>query len=108
MKTEGMNEDKVNEVIVTFADYVENYFGKDNDIGDIPILVNEHFDEFIDWAYEDLLLDEEDQVVLRGTLDPEYRNSIKKEVVQEFMMIVRLRRGKLLAAEKMTNHSPGF
>ena len=91
MKTYKMSEDKVNTIIVTFADYVENYFNSDNSYDDVSSIVYEHFDEFIEWAYDDFVLNEEAQEALKGNPDPELPDSIKKEVVQEFLMIVRVR-----------------
>lgn len=87
-----MKEEKVNELIVTFADYVEIYYDRDCNSGDVPNIVNEHFDEFIDWAYDDHLIEEAEQEILKGKTDPEFRNSLKKEVVQEFVMILRVKK----------------
>jgi len=86
-----MREEKVNEIIVTFADYAENYYAGDSIPDDVPTIVNEHFDEFIEWAYEDFAIGEEDRETLKGNADPGFRDSIKKEVVQEFLMILRVR-----------------
>jgi len=86
-----MTEEKVNEIIVTFADYVENYYDEESMPDDVSNVVNEHFDEFIEWAYDEFLIGEEDRETLKGNPDPGFRDSIKKEVVQEFLMIVRVR-----------------
>ncbi|MDF1576694.1 MAG: hypothetical protein P1P86_16025 [Bacteroidales bacterium] len=86
-----MKEEKVNEIIVTFADYVENYYDQNSKTDDVSTIVNEHFDEFIDWAYDEFVIDKEDREILKGNPDPELRDSIKKEVVVEFLMIVRVR-----------------
>lgn len=91
LKTYRMNEEKVNVIIVTFADYVENYYEEDNTSGDVSTIVNDHFDEFIEWAYDDFVINEEEQEIMEGNPDPEIPNCIKKEVIQEFLMILRLR-----------------
>lgn len=90
-KTNRMKEDKVNEIIVTFADYVESYYNEDSVFGDVPSIMNEHFDEFIEWAFDDFVIDEEDLVALKGNPDPELRDSIKEHIIQEFLMILRVR-----------------
>ena len=54
-----MREDKVNEIIVTFADYTENYYDQDDIPDNVPTIVNEHFDEFIEWAYDDFAIGED-------------------------------------------------
>ena len=86
-----MREEKVNEIIVTFADYAENYYVGDSMPDDVPTIVKEHFDEFIEWAYDDFAIGEEDRETLKGNPDPRLRDSIKKEVIQEFLMILRVR-----------------
>lgn len=87
-----MSEDKVNEIIVTFADYVENYYDQESMPDEVHNVVNEHFDEFIEWAYDEFLIGEEDRETLKGNPDPGFRESIKKEVAQEFLMILRVRK----------------
>ena len=86
-----MKEEKVNEIIVTFADYVENYYNDESEFCDVSTIVNEHFDEFIEWAYDDFVIDEEDHAALMGYPDPELRYSIKEHVILEFLMILRVR-----------------
>lgn len=86
-----MKEDIVNEIIVTFADYVENFFDENSKTGDVSKIVDENFDEFIDWAYDEFVIGNEDREILKGNPGPDLRDSIKKEVVQEFLMIVRVR-----------------
>ena len=91
-----MKEEIVNKVIVIFADYVENYYDRDSTPADVEGLVNEHFDEFIEWAYEDLVIGEEDAHELVGEAEPAFRNSIIREVIQEFKMILGVRKYKKL------------
>jgi hypothetical protein len=86
-----MKEGKVNEIIVTFADYVENFYDENRNTGDVSGIVNDNFDEFIDWAYDEFLIDNEEREILQGNPVPEFRDRIKKEVIQEFLMIVRVR-----------------
>ena len=87
-----MREEKVNDIIVTFADYAENYYDEDDMPDDVPTIVNEHFDEFIEWAYDDFEIGEEDRETLKGNPDPGFQDIIKKEVVQEFLMILGVRK----------------
>lgn len=97
-----MREEKVNEIIATFADYVENYYDEEDGPEDVPAIVNEHFDEFIEWAYDDFVIGEEDQKSLQGKPDPEFRECIKREVIQEFLMILGVR--KFFAASPEITH----
>jgi len=57
-------------------------------IEDVPGIVDAYVDEFIEWASDDLLIDEKDQEVLKGNPGMEIRESIKKEVIQEFKMML--------------------
>lgn len=94
LKTRKMKEDKVNEVIVTFADYVENYCDRESTADDVPSIVHAHFDEFIEWAFDDFVINEAEQDALKGKPDTRLRKSIILEVIQEFLMILRLRQYK--------------
>lgn len=96
MKTYKMKEEIVNVVIATFADYVENYYHEGSSYSDVPGIVDEHFDEFIEWASDDLVIDEEEETALRGTSDPSFRASMIEEVIQEFRMILGVRKYKAL------------
>ena len=88
MNTNVLNEEKVNVIIKTFADYVENYYDEDNKSEDVSAIVDEHFDEFIDWAYDDFVLSEGEQEALKSNLDLELCDRIKKQVRQEFLVIL--------------------
>jgi len=89
MKTELMNEKMVNVIIETFADYVENYYDDDNNSEDLSKIVDKHFDEFIDWAYDDFVLCERGQEALKSNFNLELRNRIKIEVIKEFLIILK-------------------
>ena len=75
---------------------MENYCDRENTAEDVPAIVDEHFDEFIEWACEDFVINEEDQDILKGIPDTRFRDMLKAEVVQEFQMILRLRKHKVL------------
>jgi hypothetical protein len=90
MKEGGLNEEKVNVIIETFADYVENYYDEDNSSEDVSSIVNDHFGEFIDWAYDDFVLSEADQEALKSNFDVELCDRIKEQVIQEFLKILTI------------------
>ncbi len=83
-----MNEEKINVIIETFADYVENYYDEDNELDDVPNIVNQHFDEFVQWAYDDFVINELEQETLTNRNDRDIHERIRTEVVKEFLMIL--------------------
>ena len=83
-----MNEEKINVIIETFADYVENYYDEDNESDDVPNIVNQHFDEFVQWAYDDFVINELEQETLTNRNDRDIHERIRTEVVKEFLMIL--------------------
>lgn len=83
-----MNEEKINVIIETFADYVENYYDDDNESDDVPNIVNQHFDEFVQWAYDDFVINELEQESLTNRNDWDIHERIRTEVVKEFLMIL--------------------
>jgi hypothetical protein len=84
----GMNEEKINVIIETFADYVENYYDEDNEAVDVPNIVNQHFDEFVQWAYDDFVINELEYETLTNRKDPDLNERIRMEVVNEFLLIL--------------------
>jgi len=89
MKIHDISEKKLNAIIETFSDYVENYFDEANRPEDTPVIVDTHFDEFVDWAYDDFLLDDEDRVFLKDPDNKEIRSHIKREVTQHFQGMLK-------------------
>jgi len=83
-----MNEEKIDVIIETFADYVENYYDEDNESDDVPNIVNQHFDEFVQWAYDDFVINELEQETLTNRNDMDIHERIRTEVVKEFLMIL--------------------
>ena len=83
-----MNEEKINVIIETFADYVENYYDEDNESDDVPNIVNQHFDEFVQWAYDDFVINELEQETLTNRNDRDIHERISTEVVKEFLLIL--------------------
>lgn len=71
MKTGKLDETRLEEIIVTFADYVETYYDEGSDPDDLPDTVNECLNDFIDWAYDDLAINEEERERLKHSTDLE-------------------------------------
>lgn len=83
-----MTEEKIYVIIETFADYVENYYDEDDESDHVTKIVDEHFDEFIDWAYDDFIINEGEQETLKSNSNQDVRNRIKRKVIKEFLMIL--------------------
>ncbi len=88
MKYYELTEERVNVIIETFADYVENYYGEDDESDRVSTIVDEHFDEFIDWASDDFIISEGEQEILKNNSAQDVHNRIKKGIVKEFLMIL--------------------
>ena len=84
----GLTEKRINVIVETFADYVENYYGEDGESEQVTNIVNEHFDEFIEWAYDDVIINEAEQEILKSNSDQDLHKRIKKGIVKEFLMIL--------------------
>ena len=88
MKSEKLDESKLEELIETFAYYVEDYYDDDDEPDDVSNIVDEQFDEFVDWAYDDFVINEMEREVLKNDVDRVTREKIKNEVVGAFLMIL--------------------
>jgi len=88
MKNYELTEVRVNMIIETFADYVENYYGEADESDRVSTIVDEHFDEFIDWAYDDFIISEAEQEILKNNSAQDVHKRIKKGIVKEFLMIL--------------------
>ena len=81
MKKYELTEKKINVLIETFADYVENYYDEDDKSDQVTNIVDKHFDDFIDWAYDDFVINEEELEILKSNSNQDVHNRIKAKVV---------------------------
>lgn len=88
MKSEKLDESKLQELIITFADYVENFYDEDDEPDVVYGIVDEQFNEFVNWAYDDFVINEREQEALKNDNDQETREKLKNEVVGAFLMIL--------------------
>lgn len=75
-------------VIEAFTDYVESYYDENEDSMDVSGIVDKHFEEFAEWAYDDFVLTEEERDSLLDRYEVELRTQIKKTVTSEFLSIL--------------------
>ena len=85
MKKYELTEKKINVLIETFADYVENYYDEDDKSDQVTNIVDKHFDDFIDWAYDDFVINEEELEILKSNSNQDVHNRIKAKVVQDLV-----------------------
>lgn len=88
MKSEMLDESKLEELITTFADYVEDYYDEEDEPDDVSNIVDEQFNEFVNWAYDDFVINEREREALKNDYVQETREKIKNEVVGAFLMIL--------------------
>jgi hypothetical protein len=90
MKTKQLN--RVRRIVITEAliDYIEHYYEESGESDDILFLVHEHFDEFVQWAYDDILISSAERDLLLHGHERELNESIKTAAVQSFSYITDL------------------
>jgi len=75
-------------IIETFTDYVEHYYEENAETADVHKIVEDHFEEFTEWAWEDLVITDEDRDTLSDPGEGELRQVIKRIIVNEFLLIL--------------------
>ena len=88
MISEKMDESKLEEIISTFANYVEDYYDEEDEPADVSSIVNDKFIEFIDWAYDDFVINEGEREAIKKGNDQETGEKIRNEVIGAFLMIL--------------------
>ena len=56
MKTEKINRARLVMITEALTDYLEQYYEEHGEPDDVTYLVRDHFDEFVNWAYDDLII----------------------------------------------------
>lgn len=83
-----MKKEKIDMVIETFTDYVEHYYEENMKPTDVSTIVNNHFEEFARWAYDDFVITKEERDTLLNPGEVELQNKIKQIVISEFLSIL--------------------
>ncbi len=87
MKTEILN--RARRIVITEAlvDYMEQCFEENGETEDILYLVNEHFDEFVKWAYDDIIISSQERDLLLNGYEQQLNERIKTEAARNFSYI---------------------
>ena len=85
---EVMKKERMDIIIETFTDYIEHYYDEDSDPVDVSGIVEEHFEEFAEWACDDFVIDEEERDALLDSKESDLRIKIKQIIVREFLLIL--------------------
>jgi hypothetical protein len=83
-----MKKEKLDVIIETFTDYIENYYDENNEAFDVEGIVDANFEEFADWACDDFVINEEERDALLDDKNLELQKKIKKIIVSEFLLIL--------------------
>jgi hypothetical protein len=83
-----MRKEKIDVIIETFMDYIECYYDETCETVDISNILNDHFGEFAEWAYDDFVINEEERDALLNSNERELHEKIKRFVVSEFLLIL--------------------
>lgn len=85
MKTQKLNQTRVVVIIEAFTDYLEHYCEENGESYNLYEILNDHFDQFTDWALDDFILSKKERDSLINISGWELRESIKKEVLSSFI-----------------------
>lgn len=64
MRTEIMNKSRMVVITEALTDYLEQYYEEQGEPDDVTYLVRDHFDEYVNWAYDDLIISREERDLL--------------------------------------------
>ena len=77
MKTEKLTPARLVVITEALTDYLEHYFEEHGEPEEVTYLVRDHFDEFVNWAYDDLIISREEQNILQSGEHWELTEAIK-------------------------------
>ncbi|MEN8201041.1 MAG: hypothetical protein ABFS28_00500 [Bacteroidota bacterium] len=86
MKTQKLNEARVIMIIEAFTDFIEHTYDEQGETADVSKLVNTVFDEFVYWAFDDLIINEVERDTLLNSKEWAFHESIKREVAGRFII----------------------
>jgi hypothetical protein len=90
MKTHILN--RARKIIITEAliDYMEQCFEEKGETEDILYLLHEHFDDFVNWAYDDIIISSSERDLLLNGHECQLNEGIKAEAAKSFAYITDL------------------
>ena len=90
MKPHMLN--RARKIVITEAliDYLEQCYEENGATDDILYLVYAHFDDFVQWAYDDIIISSAERDLLLHGHESELNESIKAEAAKSFSIISNL------------------
>lgn len=86
MKTQKLNDARVFVIIEAFNDFLEHCYEEKGEYLEVSDIVNDHFAEFIYWAYDDIIINEMERDALLNSKERKLHDRIKKEVSSGILM----------------------
>ena len=86
MITQKMNRARFLMITEALTDYLEHYCEEEHEPFDVSYLANDHFDEFVNWAYDDLIISAGERDLLLNSLERELIKTIKMKAVRGYLM----------------------
>ncbi len=83
-----MKKERIDVIIETFTDYIECYYDENDETIDVSAIVNDHFGEFAEWAYDDFVIDAEERDALLNSHERDLHEKIKRFIISEFLLIL--------------------
>ena len=86
MITQKMNRARFLMITEALTDYLEHYCDEKSEPYDLSYLANVHFDEFVNWAYDDLIISAGERDLLLNSVERELIKTIKMKAVRGYLM----------------------
>ena len=83
-----MKKERIDVIIEAFTDYIEHYYEEASETTDVSRIVDNHFEEFAEWACDDFVITDEEKDALLNRSNLELRKNIMQIIVSEFLLIL--------------------
>lgn len=88
MKTQRLNPARKTVITEALVDYLEQCFEEKEEGEEVSFLVHKHFEEFVHWAYDDILISSEERNILLNSRERELHKHLKAEAAKSFSMAI--------------------
>jgi hypothetical protein len=87
MKKRRMNRAKIIMITEALTDYLAHYCDEKGESCNVSIMANDHFEEFVLWAYDDILISKEERDLLLNANEWVLIEYIKERAVKSYGMV---------------------
>jgi len=88
MKTQRLNQARVIIIAEALNDYLEHYLEEYGVWDDVLYHVNDRFEEFVLWAYDDIIISSEERDILLNGNEWELIEGIKTLAIKSYSVVI--------------------